>query len=219
MCGAKLRHSHILRSGQRMQLIISAITCRVCNAFVKKQGVLCQGCGLICHTSCATKASPRCDINEQLAMFARQQELLASYPPSRATSPQPSVEESSTPLTALPAKVMNGFKRSRAGLKSSTSSMDLNLNIERMRRSSVTAGKDVGATSEQPSSSGGHRDLATTTDAELRKERRTSGIRSGGSTAEIGKSTSDKGRVTAARVEVRRGRGRERDSRSECVVQ
>ncbi|WVQ62332.1 uncharacterized protein L199_000471 [Kwoniella botswanensis] len=113
-----------------------AIPCRVCLIDVKKSGVLCQDCGLIAHTSCASKASPRCDIHEQLALFTRQQEILQSLSPPRIASPQPSFSfenrEGGTPLTALPAKLLNGIIRSksRGGLHSagtsSPSQLDLN---------------------------------------------------------------------------------------------
>ncbi|WWC86111.1 uncharacterized protein L201_000982 [Kwoniella dendrophila CBS 6074] len=98
-----------------------AIPCRVCLEVVKKSGVLCQDCGLIAHTTCASKASPRCDIHEQLALFTRQQEILQSLSPPRMASPQPSFEG---PLAALPGKLFNGIIRSksRGGLAASSQS-------------------------------------------------------------------------------------------------
>ncbi|WWD09269.1 hypothetical protein V865_007392 [Kwoniella europaea PYCC6329] len=112
-----------------------AIPCRVCLIDVKKSGVLCQDCGLIAHNSCASKASPRCDIHEQLALFIRQQEILQSLSPPRIASPQPSFSfgnrEGGTPLTALPAKLLNGIIRSksRGGLHSAGTSSPSQLDL------------------------------------------------------------------------------------------
>ncbi|OCF33272.1 STE/STE11/CDC15 protein kinase [Kwoniella heveanensis BCC8398] len=115
-----------------------AVTCRICLGDVRKVGVLCQDCGLIAHTSCASKASPRCDIHEQLAIFTRQQEILQSNGPSRVASPQPSFEGKDTHLTALPGKIFNGFKRSKSkgGLTNpmSPSQVDLTSHLESTRR-------------------------------------------------------------------------------------
>ncbi|WVQ97165.1 hypothetical protein IAU59_004275 [Kwoniella sp. CBS 9459] len=111
-----------------------AVTCRICLGGVRKVGVLCQDCGLIAHTSCASKATPRCDIHEQLAIFTRQQEILQSNSPTRVASPQPSFEGKDSHLTALPGKIMNGFKRSKSkgGLANSfsTSRVDLTSHLD-----------------------------------------------------------------------------------------
>ncbi|WVR05780.1 hypothetical protein IAU60_002805 [Kwoniella sp. DSM 27419] len=100
-----------------------AIPCRICLADVKKVGVLCQDCGLIAHMACADRASPRCDIHEQLALFARQQELQQAegFIPVRTASP---FDNRESHLTALPARIFSGFKRSRSkgGLASSSAS-------------------------------------------------------------------------------------------------
>ncbi|WWC58499.1 uncharacterized protein I303_101042 [Kwoniella dejecticola CBS 10117] len=113
-----------------------AIPCRVCLVDVKKQGVLCQDCGLIAHTSCASKASPKCDIHEQLALFARQQEILQTLSPPRVASPQPSFEGREG-LTALPVKILNGIIRSKSkgglGNSSNPSQLDLSSSDTRKR--------------------------------------------------------------------------------------
>lgn len=52
----------------------SAVTCRVCHGSIKKNGILCQECGLLCHAECATRALATFDSQEQLAAFTRNQE-------------------------------------------------------------------------------------------------------------------------------------------------
>ncbi|WVW82154.1 hypothetical protein I302_104160 [Kwoniella bestiolae CBS 10118] len=136
-----------------------AIPCRVCLVDVKKSGVLCQDCGLIAHTSCASKASPRCDIHEQLALFTRQQEILQSLSPPRIASPQPSFEHrEGTPLTALPAKFLNGIIRSksRGGLASAgtSSPSQLDLSGDARRKPGLYGNWNISRPSlDQPSSS------------------------------------------------------------------
>nr|XP_031861223.1 uncharacterized protein CI109_003193 [Kwoniella shandongensis]KAA5528295.1 hypothetical protein CI109_003193 [Kwoniella shandongensis] len=87
-----------------------AIVCRVCHLGVKKVGVLCQDCGLIAHTACASDASPRCDIHEQYEMLSRQQEMGLSPLPD---DPVP---------TTLPVKILNGLKRSKTAILASSTS-------------------------------------------------------------------------------------------------
>jgi hypothetical protein len=83
-----------------------AITCRICHTAVKRVGLLCQDCGLLCHTTCAVRADPRCDIREQLAMAVRQQDLLDIEHSSRA--PSPSLSDH---LAQGPSKVIHGWKQ------------------------------------------------------------------------------------------------------------
>ncbi|WVF70805.1 hypothetical protein IAT40_005599 [Kwoniella sp. CBS 6097] len=139
--GRKLRHSMASSHGRegsgsdKGHVLIKttfgkAVTCRICLGGVRKVGVLCQDCGLIAHTTCASKASYRCDIHEQLAIFTRQQEILQTNSPSRVASPQPSFDgKDNTHLTALPAKIFNGFKRSKSkgGLSNSISTSQVDL--------------------------------------------------------------------------------------------
>ncbi|WWC66482.1 uncharacterized protein I206_100384 [Kwoniella pini CBS 10737] len=117
-----------------------AIPCRVCMVDVKKQGVLCQDCGLIAHTSCASKASPRCDIHEQLALFAKQQEISHSLSPPRVASPQPSFEDrDGSPFTALPGKILNGIIRSksRGGLVNSSNLSHIDLSSSETNKKGI----------------------------------------------------------------------------------
>ncbi|WVQ85452.1 hypothetical protein IAT38_007617 [Cryptococcus sp. DSM 104549] len=88
-----------------------AMVCRVCHTSVKK-GVLCQGCGMISHISCASIAPPRCDIHEQLAILARQEEMFNSVSPSQAPTPRASFDNRDSHLTALPGKILLGLRRS-----------------------------------------------------------------------------------------------------------
>ncbi|KAK8865778.1 hypothetical protein IAR55_000925 [Kwoniella newhampshirensis] len=98
-----------------------AIVCRVCHLSVKRVGVLCQDCGLVAHSACASKASPRCSLQEQFTLLSRQQEMQKT--PSRGPSPLPIFDKrDGAALAALPTKILNGLKRSKGVLSPSTPS-------------------------------------------------------------------------------------------------
>lgn len=104
---------------------VLAIICRVCHGILKKTGVLCEDCGMLCHTACAAQASSRCDIDEQLALLAHQREFLSDTPPSDAVLLKSSVDDD-LPLVGLPVKILNGWRRSKSALKlDRPSSVDL----------------------------------------------------------------------------------------------
>lgn len=48
-----------------------AVSCRVCMDPVKKGAVLCSHCSLICHSKCAGRAPPTCDLRSKLLMHAQ----------------------------------------------------------------------------------------------------------------------------------------------------
>lgn len=106
-----------------------AITCHVCLENVKKSAYLCQNCGLITHAKCAARASPRCDVREQLALLAHQQEFAATVttpPESRATSPYlaDTSPTASNGLSGFPGRFFGRSSRSKTSLLApSTSSL------------------------------------------------------------------------------------------------
>lgn len=98
-----------------------AITCHVCLENVKKSAYLCQNCGLITHAKCSARASPRCDVREQLALLAHHQEFAAAAttpPDSRATSPYLHDASPTTPngLSGLPGRLFGRSNRSKSSL-------------------------------------------------------------------------------------------------------
>lgn len=98
-----------------------AITCHVCLENVKKSAYLCQNCGLITHAKCAARASPRCDVREQLALLAHQQEFAAAVttpPESRATSPYlaDTSPTTSNGLSGFPGRFFGRGNRSKSSL-------------------------------------------------------------------------------------------------------
>lgn len=105
--------------------------------------MLCQNCGLICHTHCVNSASSRCDIGEQMTLLARQQEYLSVHGPQAGPSAASSRRSSfytdepfdigGTPFTALPGKLFYNLKRSKTNLGSS---IDLHAEQRRQRKSS-----------------------------------------------------------------------------------
>jgi len=222
----------------------TAILCRICHASVKKGGVLCQHCGLICHTSCVSKASTRCDVTEQLALLARQQEYLAQHPhigisvaSSRRQSFNDDDSHDSSPFTALPAKIFHGLKRNKSAMSSAVDLVE-----QRRRRSSSNVGKSFPNRSsvERPSldvsgrSGDSHSRASVFTEGSLglsesdEDPRRRSAIRfelndeafKRVETREAGEDVKAKVRVDEGLVVVmaRKGKGHKRDNKSDCVV-
>jgi hypothetical protein len=121
--------------GATTRLTIPAIICRICNTNVKKAGVLCQTCGLICHAACASSTTARCDVHEQYALYARQQEYLQSAASSRYVSPQPSMDDlEGNRNLQFPGKLLLGIKRARSSKAALRSSSSVDLAAETRRR-------------------------------------------------------------------------------------
>lgn len=72
-----------------------AVQCKICKEPVKKHAVLCEDCGLICHASCARRASTPCNLRAQLLLFAsaasNNGQRHASIDFARGASPAPSL--------------------------------------------------------------------------------------------------------------------------------
>lgn len=115
--------------------LTSAITCHVCLQSVKRSAYLCQQCGLITHSKCASRAHPRCDVREQLALLAGHRDFTptssnGSTPRQHSNSPYG--EHSQSALTQLGSRI---FGRSRSKRDLSLPSEDRNA-----RRSSSGTG-------------------------------------------------------------------------------
>jgi hypothetical protein len=161
--------------------LVSAIVCRICFTAVKKGGVLCQHCGLICHTSCATKAPIRCDITEQQALLARKHDILA-LSSSATSSRRPSFNDhphdhKNVPFNGLPHKLLNGWKRSKSVLN------ELHPDERRKRRSSGNLGPTISSSPGyrhsmeiQPGDESRRASVFTTSDVGEDDMRRRSGI-------------------------------------------
>lgn len=205
--------------------------------------MLCQHCGLICHTHCVPKASPRCDVTEQLALLARQQEYLAQHPHlglSAASSRRPSFNDDgardSGPLTALPVKILAGLKRTKSTRVPAT-----DLGDQRRRRSSSNVGKSFPnrISLERPSldvsgrSADSHSRASVFTDGSLgtsesnEDPRRRSAIRFELNDPEFRRVDTGEVEDVKAKVKVdegldvvmmRKGKGYKRDNKSDCVV-
>lgn len=88
-----------------------AVQCKICKEPVKKHAVLCEDCGLICHASCARRASSPCNLRAQLLLFAANAQnngqRHGSIDFARGSSPAPSLALSmsgaSSPSPAPPS--------------------------------------------------------------------------------------------------------------------
>lgn len=101
-----------------------AVQCKICREAVKKNAVLCEECGLICHASCARKAATPCSLRAQLLMLASNQRSsvdmvrVMSPTPSVSTPPPPTPVAASSPVFRFP---FGKYKRNSKGAS------DLNL--------------------------------------------------------------------------------------------
>lgn len=103
---------------------VSAITCHVCLLSLKKQALLCQNCGLIIHAKCSTRAHPKCDVREQLALMAHHQDWTPSS--SGTNSPYPSPEPpAGLGLSSLPARLFSRNNKSKNSLLAAPSTSSL----------------------------------------------------------------------------------------------
>lgn len=229
--------------GDRNEADCIAIVCRLCHTNVKKVGVLCQTCGLISHSTCATSSTSRCNAHEQYAHYARQQEYLQSSASSRYVSPQTSMDNlQSTKNLAFPGKLLLGIKRTSQAALRSASSVDLISDIRRRKSSSSGAAvppmmdRSLSNPTPDPQSSHNSRQSrasivsnvsmgSTLTDEVLEDGRRRSGVRfklgggrSGdvarGSRVRLGETTSGIGRGYP-----QPGEKKSKRDKSDCVLQ
>ncbi|ORX34213.1 hypothetical protein BD324DRAFT_172355 [Kockovaella imperatae] len=175
----------------------NAILCRVCHANVKKSGLLCQTCGMICHTTCATKAGMTCDVKLQLVLLARQEEMLSMAGLETTTSfhsPQSTQTRgqrgASSPAPMSPAEDADhdnetiGAGKLFAGLRARRESAKGPSRIRRLsRRSSKAVPDDLTAAecfSAEPSEH--RRDNATRFQTEMRHLHHHEGVASSAAT-------------------------------------
>ena len=92
--------------GIELNLAGVAVTCRLCHSSVKRSGVLCQSCGMICHTTCSSQAPSTCDVTGQLTLMSRQQDLLRTR------------TQSTTSVLTIHASIPNDAYASAYGLVS-----------------------------------------------------------------------------------------------------
>ncbi|KAK4686375.1 hypothetical protein P7C73_g3746, partial [Tremellales sp. Uapishka_1] len=189
-----------------------AIICRVCHTGVKKVGVLCQNCGLLCHTGCANRAAPRCDIREQLSLFARQQEALEAAGGNdvdRLTPP---------PVPIISGEILSGWRRSKTSVSSDPPpSRDASSPFPDFRRRSSTSVHTshlpMGRQSIHADRSIASRGSAFSTSSVDVEEQRMGGFPSGDAAPKIKQHS-------VSTVEQVRAKGHQRgkDSKSECLV-
>lgn len=135
-----------------------AITCRICHSSVKKSGLLCQDCGLLCHTTCISKASKTCDPQHFSSYISLPQALPVQGPMSPSQS-QSGTPASSAPPSRFPSRIPSPSGSSldnRARQSGAGQPTDLTAGIPGKKgliwrtSSKTTDGKLAPATSDSP---------------------------------------------------------------------
>jgi hypothetical protein len=93
-----------------------AVECKLCRQHVKRHAVLCEDCGLICHTRCAEFAPLPCDLRAQLMMYGR------DYSPTSSQSPVLSVLPSPSPTSSPSSSAAFNFLLGKTKRTKTTSS-------------------------------------------------------------------------------------------------